>query len=189
MPDANLECPEDLTVLHTFTGSKDEAWFYLVSIAMEAQNAHIIPEMLHAFQAASKDDVSTVIASLRALKTCINDTGVLLERMHENCDPHIFYHHIRPFLAGSKNMGAAGLPSGVFYDDGAGNRQWRQYSGGSNAQSSLIQFLDITLGIQHHPEGATTGCATFEKENSFLKVYGPLSVLPFACWLTPGNRI
>jgi len=30
---------------------------------------------------------------------------------------------------------------------------YRQYSGGSNAQSSLIQALDIALGIQHRPTG------------------------------------
>ncbi|KAL2255388.1 hypothetical protein VTK26DRAFT_3467 [Humicola hyalothermophila] len=75
--------------------------------------------------------------------------------MHERCRPAVFYHRIRPFLAGSKNMAAAGLPRGVFYDvgragEGGGGGGWRQLRGGSNGQSSLIQFLDLVLGVEHH---------------------------------------
>ncbi len=73
--------------------------------------------------------------------------------MHEHCDPQRFYHEIRPLLAGSKGMAAAGLPRGVFYDQGNGKGLWRQYSGGSNAQSSLIQLLDVFLGVDHHSTG------------------------------------
>jgi len=73
--------------------------------------------------------------------------------MYENCDPHVFYHRIRPFLAGSKNMADAGLPNGVIFEDGTGYEQYRQYGGGSNAQSSLIQFFDIILGVSHRPTG------------------------------------
>ncbi|QYT02257.1 Indoleamine 2,3-dioxygenase [Trichoderma simmonsii] len=74
---------------------------------------------------------------------------MLLERMNEKCDPMTFYHRVRPFLAGSKNMGAAGLPRGLFYDEGDGEGQWRQLQGGSNGQSCLIQLLDVVLGIEH----------------------------------------
>jgi indoleamine 2,3-dioxygenase len=73
--------------------------------------------------------------------------------MNESCDPTVFYHRIRPFLAGSKNMAEAGLPHGVIYEDGSGTETYRQYSGGSNAQSSIIQFFDIVLGVDHHPTG------------------------------------
>jgi indoleamine 2,3-dioxygenase len=81
----------------------------------------------------------------------------ILQRVHESCDTTVFYHRIRPFLAGSKNMAEAGLPNGVMYEDAAGNVEYRQYSGGSNAQSSLIQFFDIALGIEHRPTGDKGG--------------------------------
>jgi indoleamine 2,3-dioxygenase len=148
-----LTRPEDLRCLHTLTGTKDEQWFYLISTAVEAKGGALILCMMRCIQAASIDDAEEVTNCLRAITAGVKDLGVLLERMHENCDPQIFYHNIRPLLAGSKGMAAAGLPRGVFYDEGDGMGEWRQYSGGSNAQSSLIQLFDIVLGVDHHQTG------------------------------------
>ncbi|KAI9742182.1 MAG: hypothetical protein M1818_004082 [Claussenomyces sp. TS43310] len=153
--DEHVDNFENLSTLTTFTGSLDESWFYLTSVAIEARGAPILPLMLAAMAAARRNDAATVISCLRTFAERLDDLGVLLERIHENCDPHVFYHHIRPFLAGSKNMAEAGLPNGVIYDDGTGIDKYTHYSGGSNAQSSLIQFFDIILGVQHRPTGHT----------------------------------
>ena len=139
--------------LHTFTGTEDESWFYMISVAMETQAAHIIPVMMRALDAVKCRDYATMTDCLVKFSRCIRKVGVLLDRMTEKCDPMVFYHMIRPFLAGSKNMGAAGLPRGVFYDLGDGNGEWMQLRGGSNGQSSLIQFFDIVLGVEHTSEG------------------------------------
>ncbi len=151
--DEHVDNLENLATLTTFTGSLDESWFYLVSVAIEARGAPILPLMLTAIGAARINDSPTVIACLRAFAERLDDLGTLLQRMHESCDPQVFYNRIRPFLAGSKNMAEAGLPNGVIYEDGTGTEQYRQYSGGSNAQSSIIQFFDIVLGIEHRPTG------------------------------------
>jgi indoleamine 2,3-dioxygenase len=145
---------DNLSTLTTFTGSIDEQWFYLVSVAMEAKGGSSIPVMLKAIEAARQDDLTTVTACLQSFAQTLDELGTLLLRMYENCDPHVFYHRIRPFLAGSKNMTDAGLPNGVLYDDGTINARFRQYGGGSNAQSSMIQFFDIVLGVEHRPTGA-----------------------------------
>lgn len=145
---------ENLSTLATYTGSSDEQWFYLVSVAIEAKGGSAIPLMLEAMQAARDDNKEIVTENLRACAEIIDELGTLLVRMYENCDPHVFYHRIRPYLAGSKNMKDAGLPHGVFYDDGSKNSSWRQYGGGSNAQSSLLQFFDIALGVEHRPTGS-----------------------------------
>ncbi|KXH46073.1 indoleamine 2,3-dioxygenase [Colletotrichum nymphaeae SA-01] len=144
---------DSLESLHTFTGTKDEAWFYLVSVAMEAQGARIMTDMLNALESIKTRHYDTITRALEALSGNIRQIGALLERMYENCDPMVFFYEIRPFLAGSKNMAAAGLPKGVFYDEGNGQGSWQQLRGGSNGQSSLIQFLDIVLGVQHTSEG------------------------------------
>ncbi|KAK0615289.1 indoleamine 2,3-dioxygenase [Bombardia bombarda] len=153
--DEDIDNLENLATLNTFTGSLDESWFYLVSVAMEARGAPIISLMLTAVAAARQNDAATVTRCLATFAERLDDLTTLLQRMHESCDPTIFYNRIRPFLAGSKNMAEAGLPHGVIYEDGSadGPETYRQYSGGSNAQSSLIQFFDIVLGIEHRPTG------------------------------------
>jgi indoleamine 2,3-dioxygenase len=134
----------------------------MVSVAMEAQGAYVIPIMLDALQTLSSpspisaSSLTTVSRALNEMTACIHKLGTLLDRMDEHCNPQVFYHRIRPFLAGSKNMAAAGLPRGVFYDEGNGKGEWRQLRGGSNGQSSLIQFLDVVLGVEHAAEGNGT---------------------------------
>jgi indoleamine 2,3-dioxygenase len=152
-PEEAIDNLENLSTLTTFTGSLDESWFYLISVAIEARGAPLIPLMLAAMAAARRNDRSTVISNLQIFAERLDELGALLQRMYENCDPHVFYHRIRPFLAGSKNMADAGLPNGVLYEDGSGREEYRQYSGGSNAQSSLIQFFDVSLGVEHRPTG------------------------------------
>lgn len=137
----------------TFTGSMDESWFYLVSTAIEARAGPIIPMMIDAIGAARRCDSQVVTNCLRSFAERLDELGTVLERMYESCDPHVFYNRIRPFLAGSKNMADAGLPNGVMFDDGTGTQPYVQYSGGSNAQSSIIQFFDIVLGVEHRPTG------------------------------------
>ncbi|KAI0108068.1 Indoleamine 2,3-dioxygenase [Daldinia grandis] len=151
--DEEIDDLDNLATLVTFTGSLDESWFYLVSVAIEARGGPIIPLMLTAVAAARQGDSATVTRCLHAFAERLDDLGELLRRMHESCDPGFFYRRIRTFLAGSKNMAEAGLPHGVMYDDGSGKSEYVQYSGPSNAQSSLIQFFDIILGVEHRPTG------------------------------------
>lgn len=151
--DEGIESLDNLATLSTFTGSIDESWFYLISVAIESTGAPIIPLMLTAIAAAREGDAATVTRCLSGFAERLTDLTKILQRMHESCDPIIFYNRIRPFLAGSKNMAEAGLPNGVNYDNGSGVPDYRLYSGGSNAQSSLIQFFDIVLGIEHRPTG------------------------------------
>jgi len=86
--------------------------------------------------------------------------------MYENCDPHVFYHRIRPMLAGGKNMADAGLPNGIKFDTGSPDDEYVQFSGGSNAQSSIIQFFDIILGVEHRPTGVRPGQSASDSESS-----------------------
>ncbi|KAI2604712.1 Indoleamine 2,3-dioxygenase [Hypoxylon fragiforme] len=151
---------------------------------MEAQGAYIIPMMLQALDAVKYRDYSVITTALEELTICIGRIGEILGRMDEKCDPMVFYHQIRPFLAGSKNMGAAGLPNGVSFSNGDGEFHWKQLRGGSNGQSSLIQFLDIVLGVEHKSSGggvstspgsgssstSATGAMTFHEE---VRLYMP----------------
>ncbi|TKA80178.1 hypothetical protein B0A55_03593 [Friedmanniomyces simplex] len=155
--DERIDTLANLDMIDTFTGSLDEKWFYLVSAAIEARGAPLIPLILRAIQGANEGDLPTVTESLRSFAERLDELGGLLQRMYDNCDPHVFYHRIRPFLAGSKNMADAGLPNGVVFDNGGpmNKQRYVQFSGGSNAQSSLIQFFDVALSVKHRPTGST----------------------------------
>ncbi|KAK4206893.1 putative indoleamine 2,3-dioxygenase [Rhypophila decipiens] len=204
-PSADFTDVDSLDALHTFTGTQDESWFYMVSVAIEAQGAYIIPILLQGLDTlqsllsttpsgdeSSPDDfipepqppkdptwkahqaaILCATKSLVEISTCIAKMGHILDKMHAKCDPHTFYHRIRPFLAGSKNMAAAGLPLGVFYDEGPSAEgqtrkgQYRQLRGGSNGQSSLIQFLDIILGVEHSSSGNS------QPESDMTELKGP----------------
>lgn len=148
--DASCTTPEDLVVSCTFTGTSDERWFYLISVAFEAKGAPAIPLMLDTILAARTCDIIKVTESLKIFSQHLQDLILILNRMYEGCDPKVFYHQIRLFLTGSKSMEHLGLRNGLVYDDGTDEEEYcRAYAGGSNAQSSLIQFFDIVLGISH----------------------------------------
>jgi hypothetical protein len=65
----------------------------------------------------------------------------------ERCDPYVFYKKLRQILSGWSNNPA--VPDGIVYE-GVSDEP-KKYNGGSAAQSSTIQAIDIALGIKHHP--------------------------------------
>ena len=62
--DSSLSDVENLRTLHTFTGTPDESWFYLISVAIESHGASIIPVMLRAIDACSTNDWFVILSSL-----------------------------------------------------------------------------------------------------------------------------
>lgn len=151
--EVDMTDPDNISTAISFTGTKDEEWFFVISVSLEAKGGQVTRLMHNAIDAANANNSSLFIALLNEFTDVLRDLGRTLERMSEKCSPHVFFHQLRPFLAGSKNMAAAGLPHGVFYDKGNGEGEWRQYSGGSNGQSSLIQAFDAFLGIEHSATG------------------------------------
>ncbi|KAJ5093335.1 Indoleamine 2-3-dioxygenase [Penicillium angulare] len=154
---ADITNPDNLSLITSFTGTPDEEWFILISVAIEAKGGKLMTLMLDAIAAVTANDAPRLTALLYKFTDGLQDFNETLKRMHEKCHPDVFFYQLRPLLAGSKNMAAAGLPSGVFYDEGNGVGQWHQYCGGSNGQSSLIQTFDIFLGVNHSATGGISG--------------------------------
>ncbi|CAN3356283.1 indoleamine 2,3-dioxygenase [Diutina catenulata] len=146
----NLWNLDNLTTINTYTGSIDESWFYLVSVYFEYHGGYAIRCGTEATRQARAGNIPATVQALHALAESIDYLGSVLMRMEENCDPHVFYYRLRPFLAGWRNMGEVGLEKGVVYGS---ETEPRAYAGGSNAQSSLIQYLDVVLGIKHYATG------------------------------------
>ena len=201
-------CMENLSTLNNFFDGRDESWFYLITVEVEARGAaSIIPVMLSidAIQryreesevrvrslsgrriiSNKQSDESTagdahgderrellaidqdydhtlsyesalvgeltegrvakyVMVQLKKIALSIQGMCDSLNSMREGCHPFIFYHRVRPFLSGWKHNPT--LAKGVLYRGVSDERQ--QFYGGSAAQSSMLPFLDISLGVDH----------------------------------------
>jgi len=103
----------NLAVLHTFTGS-DEAWFYLVSIAIEATGAPALNHLIKIMESMVSREFDEMIHHLTGLSAVIKKITDVLIRMYEKCDPHVFYLRVRRFLTGWEN--ADKLPDGLLYE-------------------------------------------------------------------------
>ncbi|PWI64983.1 hypothetical protein PCL_08342 [Purpureocillium lilacinum] len=136
--------PDSLKPLVSFTGTESETWFVVTSVAIEARSAETVLQLIDALGAFPSQGPDKLTAALVDLKQCIRDIDELLGRLQERCEPTVFYSQVRPFFAGG-----TALPNGHFYDEGSGTGKWRKLQGGSNAQSSLIHFFDIILGVEH----------------------------------------
>ncbi|KAG0166583.1 hypothetical protein DFQ28_010777 [Apophysomyces sp. BC1034] len=164
----------NLTAFATYSGSLDEAWFYLVTTAIESAGAPCLKAIVSSIDHVKDSDFEGLQNDLATIETAVKNMNTVLERMFEKCDPYVFYWKIRPYLAGWENMAEAGLPFGLIYEgvdshwhaetDEYGDmshlsegerllRQYRRYAGGSAAQSSLIAALDVALGVEHFPTG------------------------------------
>lgn len=134
---------ENLEPLVLFTGTPDEAWFYMLTVAIEATGAPALLDLVAAQQAVSTGQVETVAGCLTRIAAVLERLEKLLNRMPEKCRPAVFYHRLRPFLTGWPEPGL--LYEGV-------SKTPQVWAGGSAAQSSLLQALDAGLGLQCQEE-------------------------------------
>lgn len=172
---------DNLGTIHTFSGSLDESWFYLVTTAIEARGARGLNAIIDAVAGVEADDAGLVTQSLAQMAYSLSEANVILERMYERCDPYVFYWKIREYLAGWENMAEAGLPYGVLYEgvDDTDTfsldnwqsllRRFRKYAGGSAAQTPLLQAFDIALGIKHYPTGQKGSQTTVTEARARLR--------------------
>jgi indoleamine 2,3-dioxygenase len=154
----------------TYSGSQDESGFYLTMVAIERSGAPCLSQIADAIENIYQGKYDQLIINLQVIRTSLASMNDDLAKMYEKCDPFVFYWKIRPYLAGWENMAEAGLPLGLIYegvdnqtDEYAGMSQldeaerllsqYRRYSGGSAAQSSLIAALDVAFGVEHHRTG------------------------------------
>ena len=133
----------NIATLIQFHGGLDEAWFYLVTTEIESTGARILKEFDTISAALAASDLDKVAASLVSACDVLGQLRETLNRMHDYCDPYIFYNRIRPFLASFEGIEYQGCDPLL-----------RDYFGGSAAQSSLLQAIDAMFGIVHHDDNA-----------------------------------
>lgn len=148
---------DNMKIVSSFTGTIDEEWFYLIMTAIENIGGKIINDFLNDFLISDKDNIftkeiiskssiHTILCFLEKIACHLKTITGILKRIYEKCDPNIFYNTIRPFLTGSKNNIL--MPKGLIFENVNNDKPFMLY-GGSAAESSLIQFIDIILGVIH----------------------------------------
>lgn len=155
---------DDMDCLVSFTGTRDEAVFYLVPVEVEAEGGRLVNLLLEGIKAASEGKVGAevVLQALLGVKKTLQRVGELLRNIHQHCDAQVFHRRLRPFLAGGKGMEESGLPRGVVFQRRHRAEVCAKYVGGSAAQSGLFQFIDLALGVVHRPMEGMMGETVFE---------------------------
>jgi indoleamine 2,3-dioxygenase len=169
---------DNIMTLNIFSGTLDESWFFLVPVGIEIEGAPALPLMVEAWHCVLENNPLKLAQLLRDLHPTIKRMGAILRRMHDRCDPYVFYNQIRPYVAGwslaeggivFSGVDPDSVPASWFMASGTPEpikEQVRQghfpkedgssvffFAGGSAAQSSLIQALDVFLGVEHHVTG------------------------------------
>lgn len=134
---------DNIAALQLFLGGLDEQWFYITSIAIEAKGAPALVSLVEAQRSVVVSQVEVVAQQLKKIAVVLADMYAVLARIPEKCEPYIFYHRVRPFVASWPEPG-------VIYEGVSDTPQ--KFVGGSAAQSSLIQSLDAGLGIKHQED-------------------------------------
>lgn len=132
---------ENMRLLQKFTHLPDSAWFSLIHVQIEAEATPALMATLAAQAAMSTHDDAALLDALESIASTLDTMRKTLQRMPEGCQPHRYYHEIRPYMLGF---------SDVIYEGVAEYENKPQtFLGETGAQSSIIPMLVQFLGLQH----------------------------------------
>nr|XP_010956504.1 indoleamine 2,3-dioxygenase 2 isoform X1 [Camelus bactrianus] len=140
----------NLDIIFSLPGGESLRGFILVIVLVENAAVPGIKALVQAVNAILQPSPESLLQALQRLRLSIQDIKGVLGQMHDYADPDVFYAVIRIFLSGWKDNPA--MPAGLIYE-GVSNEPLR-YSGGSTAQSTVLQAFDEFLGIHHSEESA-----------------------------------
>ena len=147
-PEGPLELDNLRTLVSVSGCGRDEEWFWLLTTQVELCAAPGIKSVVEAQTAVLANDPDALAESLSTMEKSILAMVSTLPRMYEHCDRHVFFNHMRPFIAGWKHSKV--LPNGLIYEG-----VWddpKQFAGSSAGQSSAVACFDEALGINYEPE-------------------------------------
>ena len=138
----------------TFTSTSDEAEFYLVSARIELAAVEALDLMRSTMDELFVGDniaIRRITEYLHQLTIVIRQMKLILLNIKKTCNPEIFYHQIRPWLRGEdRQSGRKWIFEGIEQDPSLVEPV--ELSGSSAGQSTILQALDIFLGVDHFGE-------------------------------------
>ena len=139
---------DNIYMIQKFAGGLDEAWFVLIHVAIEARAAAALQLFGPLIEAAASKDAENLLLLLEQLAGIWEGIKAIFDRMPEQCDPHVYFHRVRPYIHGWKDNPA--LSAGLVYagvEDFAGQPQ--VFRGQTGSQSSIVPSMDALLGVGH----------------------------------------
>lgn len=132
----------NLTSRHAISGTSDELHFYKIHMDIEKFGGKLLKDMYYyKGQNDSKENIMNLLSNVSNTVKHITKT---MKGMYDGCDPTVFWSVVRLYLGGYNKD--SNLPNGLGVTDT--NLRFK-FGGGSAAQSTLIQAIDIVLNIPH----------------------------------------
>ncbi|KAI0294639.1 Indoleamine 2,3-dioxygenase [Multifurca ochricompacta] len=165
-----------LRVLNNFSGTEDEAHFYLTSLHIEAAGAKALNairilldnQRQHKHQHQHQhQNYDARAEQLTALAGHIRTMNATLANVRNGCAPSVFYHSVRPWYVGCPTRGAWIFDLGGEEEEEGGETlrsRWvsadgvvEPMAGSTAAQSALFHALDVFLNIEEHTHETQKG--------------------------------
>jgi len=138
---------DNVRLIQNFLGTRDEAWFILIHVDIEARAAGALAGLMTAVQAADLNDTRGLEESIGSIIDGLRQMITTFHRMPEQCDPALYYHKVRPYIFGFTDV----IYEGV---EAFGNVP-QTFRGQTGAQSSIIPALVSGLGLAHEQNTLT----------------------------------
>ena len=141
----------NIRMVQKFLGGRDEAWFVLVHVAIEAKAGGVLALFPEILEAAAQKDSERLEGLFSRMNSLWDDINAIFDRMPESCDPYIYFNRVRPYIHGWKDNPA--LPNGVIYEGVAetGGKPM-PFRGQTGSQSSIVPSMDALFGIGHEDD-------------------------------------
>jgi indoleamine 2,3-dioxygenase len=175
-----------------FTGTSDEAEFYLCSARIELRGVEALELMRATMDETFVGDhiaVRRITSYLNQMSTAIGELTKLLLSVRDGCDPDVFSRDIRPWFRGADAdpRKRKWLFEGLEHDPEL--QEPTELSGASAGQSSLIHALDTFLGVHMYSHSSTTsGGETKPSFLSRMQLYMPRHHRGFLTHLAANRR-
>ena len=136
---------DNITTLYSLDQTRDLEVFFMIPVLVELRAVPAIKALVKILISPDPQSEPEVCSCLNIVSGSLTEMSRELRGMHGQVSPSLFYHKHRVLLSGWRDNPS--LPHGLLYQGVADHPL--QFSGGSAAQSSVIQIIDICLGVEH----------------------------------------
>ncbi|KAI0036996.1 Indoleamine 2,3-dioxygenase [Vararia minispora EC-137] len=148
-PARPLDSNAKLHMLSNFSGTPDEAHFYITGLVVELEGIEALQLMRNVIDVVRQRDGASnrhavVTFLLNELGACIQRMAAVVDTIRGGCDPNVYYDQVRLWFNGCPGTGQWRF---WVRDVRDGYAEMEEMAGASAAQSSTVQALDAFLGI------------------------------------------